>query len=66
MLKYAPREQQHRYGADAYRHVHQQQAAGDDSRDEDGDRNGNEESAEPDHMRSPLAVRVTRLARPCC
>jgi hypothetical protein len=64
--EHADRQQQRRNGAHADGDIDKRQAAGDDSGDEQSDRCGNEESAEPDHVRSPRAVRVTGQVVPCC
>jgi hypothetical protein len=63
--EHAACQQHQRDGADAYRYVHQQQAADDDSGDENSNRQGNEESAEPDHVRSPRAVQAMRQLVSC-
>ncbi len=49
-------ERGHRANRDG--HVDQRQAAGCDASNQQADGQGNQESAEPDHLRSPQAVRV--------
>jgi hypothetical protein len=54
----ADRQKQGRYRTHPDGHVHHQQATGDDTGHEQADRQGNQESAGFDHVRSPRAVRV--------
>jgi hypothetical protein len=64
--EHTDRQQEPRDGAHADGDVDERQAAGDDPRDEQSDRCGNEESTEPDHVRSPRAVRITGQVVSCC
>jgi hypothetical protein len=56
--KYPDRQEQSRYRTDPDGYVHHQQTAGQDAGHEQADRQGNQESAGFDHVRSPQAVRV--------